>query len=284
MKTRILFSLVAVFALCGLNARPTIAVSDFGVSGDTTLNLVIPNIITENLINSGQFDFYEREQLNAILREQGLQESGMIDPDTAVSLGKLSGIDYILTGEVLDFGREVRSFSGYGVRTDTVFYRLEAVVRVLDTETGRIVFTKTERAEERQNQGAGIRVSDTTIDSRLGRLVGERLSSALLSSPVFRESEPEPEEAGLAAITITSEPSNASVEIDGVFYGNAGGAFEIPEGLHQIRVSLPGYEIWDKKVMARDGMTFHVPLVRKADVRVEVEEDTTIKTGKPDPD
>ena len=92
----------------------------------------------------------------------------MVDPATAVTLGKLSGIDYILTGEIIDFGREVRSFSGYGVRTDTVFYRLEAVVRILERETGRIVFSKTERAEERQNQGAGMRVSDTTIDARLG--------------------------------------------------------------------------------------------------------------------
>jgi hypothetical protein len=268
--------LAGIHAAGTLFGLPTIAVSDFTARQDPTLQSVIPNVITERLINSGQFDFFERERLDAILREQGLQSSGMVDPTTAVALGKLSGIDYILTGEIVDFGREVRSFSGYGVRTDTVFYRLEAVVRVLETETGRIVFTKTERAEERQNQGAGVVVSDTTIDSRLGRQVAENLAMALLGSPVFQEEQAP--EASVAAIRITSEPENASVEIDGVFYGNAGNSFEIPEGLHQIRVSLPGYEVWDKKVMVRDGSAFHVPLVRMADIRVEVEEDSRITT------
>jgi TolB-like protein len=263
-----------------LSAAPTIAVVDFGNQFETTLNTVIPNVLTENLINSGQFDFFEREQLDAILREQGLQTAGMVNPSTAVALGNLSGIDYILTGEIVDFGREVRSFSGYGVRTDTVFYRLEAAVRILETETGRIVFSRTERAEEKQNQGSTTRVIDTAIDSRLGRVVANRLTDAILSAPVFREQEDDSPAAAL--ISITSEPANASVEIDGVFYGNAGNDFEIPAGLHQIRVSLPGYEIWDKKVMVRDGASFHVPLVRAADVRVEVQEDTTIKTGSAD--
>jgi hypothetical protein len=272
----ILLVLAGILTAGTLLGRPTIAVSDFTARQDPTLQSVIPNVITERLLNSGQFDFFERERLDAILREQGLQSSGMVDPSTAVALGKLSGIDYILTGEIVDFGREVRSFSGYGVRTDTVFYRLEAVVRVLETETGRIVFTKTERAEEKQNQGAGVVVSDTTIASRLGRQVAENLAMALLSSPVFQEEQAP--EASVAAIRITSEPENASVEIDGVFYGNAGNSFEIPEGLHQIRVSLPGYEVWDKKVMVRDGSAFHVPLVRTADIRVEVEEDSRITT------
>lgn len=258
--------------------RPTIGVADFGTQYGRTLHRVVPNIITENLINSGQFDFYEREKLGTLIQEQGFQSSGMVDPATAVTLGRLSGIDYILTGEIVDFGRDVRNFSGYGVRTQTVDYRLEVAVRIIETETGRVVFSKTEMAEERQNQGSGTSVLDTTIDARLGREVGDRLSTAILGSRAFRtpEEKPAPE---LAVIHITSEPANASVEIDGVFYGNAGGSFELPGGIHQIRVSLPGYAVWDKKVMVRDGADFHVPLVRSSDIRVEVEETKTISTG-----
>ncbi|MEX0325956.1 MAG: CsgG/HfaB family protein [Puniceicoccaceae bacterium] len=260
-----------------LSARPTIGVSDFGTQYGRTLHRVVPNIITENLINSGQFDFYEREKLGTLLQEQGFQSSGMVDPATAVTLGRLSGIDYILTGEIVDFGREVRNFSGYGVRTQTVDYRLEVAVRVIETETGRVVFSKTEMAEERQNQGS-TRVLDTTMDARLGRMVADQLSQDLLSSPVFKAPE-EKSAPESAVISITSEPANASVEIDGVFYGNAGGSFELPAGLHQIRISLPGYAVWDKKVMVRDGSSFHVPLVRTSDIRVEVEENTSISTS-----
>ena len=275
MKKYLHLLLLSIIASPFLSAAPTIAVAEFGARFDRTVHRIVPNIITENLINSGQFDFFERDKLGAILKEQGFQSAGMVDPSTAVSLGKLSGIDYILTGEIVDFGREVRAFSGYGVRTQTVFYRLEVAVRVLETETGRVVFSKTEMAEEQQNQGAGLRIDDTTIDAKLGRIVANRLSSAIMSSPAFKVEEKAP--AAIAQVTITSEPANASVEIDGVFYGNAGGSFPIPEGLHQIRVSLPGYEIWDKKVMVRNGSSFHVPLVRESDIRVEVEEEKTVK-------
>ncbi|MGC9450048.1 MAG: CsgG/HfaB family protein [Oceanipulchritudo sp.] len=263
-----------------LSSAPTIGVADFGTHFDGTVDRIVPNLITENLINSGQFVFYERDKLDSLLREQGFQSSGMVDPTTAVALGKLSGIDYILTGEVVDFGREVRDFSGYGVRTRTTFHRLEVAVRILETQTGRVVFSKTEMAEEKQNQGSGTRVLDTTIDAKLGRIVADRLSSAILASPVFRVEEELPSEP--AFVTITSEPENASIEIDGVFYGNTGAPLEIPEGLHRIRVSLPGFEVWDKKVMVRDGTNFHVPLVRSADIRVEVEEEKTVKTGSAD--
>jgi curli biogenesis system outer membrane secretion channel CsgG len=270
--------------LAALNAvaAPTMAVSDFGNPFETTVSTIIPNVLTENLINSGLFEFYERDRLSAVLREQNLQVSGMVNPETALVLGQLTGIKYLLTGEIVDFGREVRSFSGYGVRTDTVFYRLEAAVRVIDTETGRIVFTRTEQAEERQNQGSTTRIIDTTIDARLGRQLANQLTQAIVSAPVFRKAAVESAKPALASIEITSEPANASVEIDGVFYGNAGSAFQIPSGLHQIRVSLPGYEVWDKKVMVRDGASFHVPLERKADIRVEVQEEQTIRTGPAD--
>ena len=88
----------------------------------------------------------------------------------------------------------------------------------------------------------------------------------------------EPADA-MASLTITSEPEKASVEIDGVFYGNTGDEIAIAPGLHQIQVSLPGYEVWNKKVMVREGTSFHVPLVRTADVRVEVQEEKTINTN-----
>ncbi len=275
MKKQLLFILPLLAGSIAYSVdRPTIGVSDFGTRYDRSLHQVVPNIITENLINSGKFDFYEREKLGSILQEQGFQSSGMVDPGTAVNLGKLSGIDYILTGEIVDFGREVRNFSGFGVRTQTAFYRLEVTVRVLETQTGRVVFSKTEAVDEQQSQGVGTRVVDTTVDARLGRVVANRLSSALLKSPFSQVEGKELQQ--VASITISSEPTNTSVEIDGVFYGNAGGNFEITEGLHQIRVSLPGYEVWDKKVMVKNGTSFHVPLVRISDIRIEVDKDTTI--------
>lgn len=280
MKPALFLSLLACLAALPLRAQPTMAIVDFNSAYNNEISSIIPNVLTETLINSGQFAMFERERLDALLREQGLQSSGLLDTSTAAAIGQLGGIDYLMTGEIVDFGREVKSFTGYGVRSDTIFYRLEAAIRVIDTASGRIVFSKTAQVEEKQIQGTGASVSDTTIDTRLGRQVGRDLSAALLAAPVFRQAQREV--ATSAGITITSEPENASVEIDGIFYGNAGNRFEVPAGLHQIRVSLPGYEVWDKRVMVRDGASFHVPLVRMADIRVEVQEESQITTRSAD--
>lgn len=280
------FAFLALAAAClGLHGQlPSVAVFDFSARNDPTLESVIPSVITEVLVNSGKVDVFEREQLSALVAEQEFQTSGLVDPSTAMALGQLSGIDYLVTGEIIDFGREVRSFSGYGVRTETVFYRMEAALRVMDTQTGRVVFSRTAQKEERQNRGSGMVISDSTIDARLGRDLANELGYALLQSPVFQTSAKAAVEALPVSFTVTSAPEMASVEIDGIFYGNAGGSFEVPEGVHLIKVSLPGYAVWEKRVMVREGATFHVPLVREADIRVEVDESAVIRTETAQPE
>ena len=38
---------------------------------------------------------------------------------------------------------------------------------------------------------------------------------------------------------------------------------QIPEGMHRIKISLPGYEEWDKKVLVSEGMKIRATLVEK---------------------
>ena len=53
---------------------PSIAVADFtSDQWRTTLTHGLPDIISDALVNSGRFDVYEREKLNTVMREQGLQ-------------------------------------------------------------------------------------------------------------------------------------------------------------------------------------------------------------------
>lgn len=54
-------------------------------------------------------------------------------------------------------------------------------------------------------------------------------------------------------VDIQSDPANADVEVDGVFYGNAGGPLSLPQGLHNVRISLAGYSVWEKKVVISSG-------------------------------
>src|SRR5262245_996870 len=56
-----------------------------------------------NPMLSARFSVIEREKLNLVLKEQGLGASGALDPQTAAKVGRLLGIQYILTGAIDKF-------------------------------------------------------------------------------------------------------------------------------------------------------------------------------------
>lgn len=269
MRNLALLALVLILPTLHAAESPSIAVADFTCDKYTTWTRGLPDLLAEGLVNSKRFDVFERDKLATIMKEQGLQSSGFADPQTTVELGKLAGVHYILTGKIIDFGHETKSFTGYGVSTRTTIYRLTANIKVVDVKTGKLVLAKTDSAEEKVSESSGMRDVDTTMDSKLAEQVSGKLVQAILSDDSFKA-------AGDAApslvpVKITSSPDKADVEVDGVFYGNAGGELKLPSGLHLITVSLTGHEPWSKKVMVKEGLSFDVALTRKADVRIEVQ-------------
>jgi hypothetical protein len=247
---------------------PSIAVADFSSDQNTRLTHGLPDILTDALVNSHRFDVYEREKLNTIMKEQSFQASGFSDPQTAVALGKVAGVHYILTGQIIDYGHEVRTFTGYGVNTRTTFYRLKAGIKVVDVKTGKVLFSRNDSAEEKLDEGQSMQSYDTTMDTKLAEEVSDKLVKALLNDESFKG--PDDGAGALIPVKISSTPENADVEVDGVFYGNAGGDIKLPSGLHLVKVSLTGYEDWSKKVMVKEGLVFNVALTKKVDARIEI--------------
>jgi curli biogenesis system outer membrane secretion channel CsgG len=228
-------------------------------------------MISDGLVNSRRFDVYEREKLNTIMKEQSFQASGFTDPQTVVALGKMAGVHYILTGKILDCGREVRDFTGYGVHTRTSFYRLKAAIKIMDIRTGKLLFSRNDGAEEQVSESSGMNTVDTTMASKLAQEVSDKMIKALLDEDQFKPKDQAATAAALIPVKITSTPDHADVEVDGVFYGNAGSDIKLPSGLHLIVVTLPGYETWSKKVQVREGLSFNAALTKKVDVRIDVE-------------
>jgi curli biogenesis system outer membrane secretion channel CsgG len=256
-------------------ALPSLAVTDFASDEPNDMTHGMPELISEALVNSGLFDVFERERLATLIQEQNLQTSGMVDANTAISLGKLSGVKYIVTGKIMNFGRELKTFNGFGANTQTAFYRLKAELKLIDTQTGKVLFAKTADAEEKEFSATAYDSMNTTMASKLAEKVSGKLVNALLANDLFKKAAPAGSDK--VAVKINSNPTGADVEIDGVFFGNAGGEFSIAAGMHEIKVSLPGYEEWSKKVQVQAGTAFQANLVKKADVRVEVEQKTAVE-------
>ena len=66
--------------------------------GKALSNMLITDL--KNSIHPRKVSFLERSQLNKILSEQDLQKSKNFDKETAVTFGKLAGVQYVLIGSV----------------------------------------------------------------------------------------------------------------------------------------------------------------------------------------
>jgi len=72
------------------------------------LGKVFSEVLTTSFVNSEAFRMIEREQLEKVLKELQLTQTGIIDTAYAKQVGKMVGADAILTGTVIKFGDDLR--------------------------------------------------------------------------------------------------------------------------------------------------------------------------------
>jgi TolB-like protein len=68
----------------------------------------IPEELTTRLFMTRKFNVLERQLLNKVLDEQNLGLTGLIDASSAAQVGKVLGVDAIVTGTVTDIGNMIR--------------------------------------------------------------------------------------------------------------------------------------------------------------------------------
>lgn len=105
---------------------------------------LVSEFVIEQLLDAERFNVIEREMLEAIMKEHSFNMSGMVDPMTAVQIGKLAGVQYLVAGSVtgLSTKKSGASYSdtywgGAGFNKNTVIANV--TIRFIDVETGRIV-------------------------------------------------------------------------------------------------------------------------------------------------
>ncbi len=86
------------------------------------LGKVFSEVLTTSFVNSEAFKIIEREQLEKVLKELQLTQTGIIDTAYAKQIGKMVGADAILTGSVIKIGSDLR-----------------ADARIIDVESGIIL-------------------------------------------------------------------------------------------------------------------------------------------------
>ncbi len=100
------------------------------VSDDTR---AFVDMLTTALVRTQKFDVIERHRMAAVLQEQGLSVAGITAGSGRLSL---TGLDYIVTGAITQYGltTEGASFGGIGTAKTTATMAVD--IRVVDTEDG----------------------------------------------------------------------------------------------------------------------------------------------------
>lgn len=87
----------------------------------TVFGTFLAEELTTRLFMAGSLDIVERSMLDKIMSELKLGASGAIDPTTAKQIGKLAGVDAIVTGSITDLPSSVA-----------------VNCRLIDVQTGRV--------------------------------------------------------------------------------------------------------------------------------------------------
>lgn len=126
--------------------------SNYGKLACTNLE---SNIFSE-LVRNKNYQVVERAQLHQILRELGLQNSGVVDSSSAIEIGKLCGADYTLMGSVI--AAEIIPF-------DNIAYqgykgKVSFEMHLVDNKTGLVLYSDTISDTDSQMYTPGISASN----------------------------------------------------------------------------------------------------------------------------
>jgi len=146
-----------LFSTAAFAAKPSMGVAEF--RNDTSAGWWyggagrdLAGMLTNELASTEKFRMVERDKLGPVLEEQDLAASGRVSKSTAAKIGKLTGAQYLVMGTVSSFEEKTQgggggiSFRGIslGGKKDEAYIAVD--LRVVDTTTGEVMFTRTVEA------------------------------------------------------------------------------------------------------------------------------------------
>lgn len=265
------FLVVLAFALPGLALEenpPVLAVVAF----QNSTGVQIPDLasmglqfLESALLNSGNFVLADRTTIQQSLTEIGFNTaSGLVDPATAIQLGKMLGARYLAMGNIIDITTRTTEFSGYGIRTKRTALSMTVGLRVVEAEKG-LVFFIAQASASRENLpqevfGSGAQeISLSTYQELMQEAITQLVKQ--FSEKVLALERAEEAPVARVTIVVNSDPPGADVEVGGLFVGNTPMELELEQGkIVEITISLAGYTPWVKKIEAREGLKINARL------------------------
>ncbi len=150
-KSVFFISFIFFLAVTTADANMRLAVLEFqnnGNEGSLATDAVcrgITDMLTTELFKTGAFEVYERSRMEGIAKEQRMSATGVLDPNTAVSLGRIAGVETVVIGAITEFSFNqsggviplpIGGWGGIAVGNQKATVALD--LRVIDVETGKV--------------------------------------------------------------------------------------------------------------------------------------------------
>lgn len=189
-----------------------------------------------------------RDRLDSVRKE--LKLPGSLETAEGISrVGRLLNAQVLVTGSILRSEARRRPFQGYGVDAIQDISTLEVNFQIIDVATGQIRFGKNFDAEKIheyfQKTSAPPQPADVTSD-----LMAEILDKAQteMRDALAQVALGLDRATQFLRLPVNSTPAGADVICNGSYRGKTPMVLELTKGEHEIRLVLPGHEVWDRKV------------------------------------
>jgi curli biogenesis system outer membrane secretion channel CsgG len=166
-------------AMAGLKRR--IGVVDFQnktTYGANRLGTAASDVLITQLAKSNRFIVVERDKLDKLMAEQKLGMSGAIDPGTAARMGKILGLNAIVTGAISQFGEQTEGSEYLITQSKNQVVKCTVDIRGVDVETGQVLYADSGSGLARKHTGGVL-----GLGTRAGydeTLEGEALRAAIV--------------------------------------------------------------------------------------------------------
>ncbi len=253
-------------SIASLPAEIKVAVVDFDNRSGADLPELGPaahDVISSFLVSLPRVVVLTRDRMRTVTNETTFRGTEK-NTEQISRLGKLLDADAILTGSVVRYDVERRTFEGFGTSALSDQYRMSISLLLIDVATGRIRFAETFDVSDTKSYPKASSAPDRPLN-RESELLRELLEQArdqvqrsLMDVALGLET------AGkMISVEVMTVPEGADVLIGGVWLASTPAVIELSIGVHEVEVARPGYVTWRRQVKVEPGTRIEVSLVRE---------------------
>jgi hypothetical protein len=217
-------------------------------------------------------------------------DSALNNNSSALRLAQNLGADFILVPSITTYGSEKKTYNGNGIVTLNITYTLRVSYKIVEAGAGGAIRGGTVAATKNIRDTGDLKTESNDIingllDDAAGQLADAVAQNATsLPTEVAKDkmvsfsvactmTDPRQQPILISALGITADnhvvvtnqpiavqAMDVTVELDGTALGSTPGEFKAYPGLHKIRLSREGFDVWERTVNVYDGQTLRVAL------------------------